>query len=149
VQTCQSVFLCKSDWVGQYVCLDCRTDKTYSFFDKMPVCHLHDAGPTLVFLSVCCAQSERRRGAAEAVWRLDKDDVSGIFVRMRQNLLALFARGGPQLRRLRDLVVDLLPPEAAGGSDGSATLAEGLASHLDPDQRLAAQRCVWFRGWTL
>lgn len=46
-------------------------------------------------------------------WRLDRDDVSSTFVKLRANVFSLFRPEDERAARLRHLVVGLAPPEAA------------------------------------
>jgi hypothetical protein len=46
-------------------------------------------------------------------WRLDRDDVSSTFVKLRFNLFSLFRPEDDRAERLRQLIVGLAPPEWA------------------------------------
>ena len=90
-------------------------------------------------------------------WRLGRDEASSTFNLMRSNLLALMAPGAGPPGRLRQLLVDLEPPQL-GGVNGTAAVSRGMAhrgggcwrrrsrprSDLRPDLR----SCVWFQ-WFL
>ena len=73
--------------------------------------------------AICAAQSPPMAdrdacpidpGLRALSWRLDRDEASSTFNLMRSNLLALMAPGSGPPARLRQLLVDLEPPQLGG-----------------------------------
>lgn len=46
-------------------------------------------------------------------WRLDRDNLTSTFVKLRAAIMALFRPSCERAARLRQLIVDLAPPEFA------------------------------------
>ncbi|CAL8464813.1 g4348 [Coccomyxa elongata] len=94
---------------------------------------------------------------AQHSWRLDKDEVASVFVRLRRNLMGLFSGKSTRARRLRQLIVDLEPPltggdapEAAGPAARPAAAAGADPSDgLNAEQRRAVDRVLVARDYTL
>ncbi|KAK9824153.1 hypothetical protein WJX72_008129 [[Myrmecia] bisecta] len=77
-------------------------------------------------------------------WRVDRDDVSSIFTRMRRNLIGLFDRRHPCAAKLRQVIVDLQAPAGASSSH-TATLPPHFTTQLaalSEEQQFAVQRIV-------
>ncbi|KAK9846251.1 hypothetical protein WJX81_000082 [Elliptochloris bilobata] len=77
-------------------------------------------------------------------WRIDRDEVSSISVRLRRSLMGLFARGDAQARKLRRLVVDLQAPATVGAQQHGVDAPE-----LNPEQLRAVDRVLAMNDYTL
>ncbi|BDA50404.1 DNA replication ATP-dependent helicase/nuclease DNA2 [Coccomyxa sp. Obi] len=89
-------------------------------------------------------------------WRLDKDEVASVFVRLRRNLMGLFSGKSARARRLRQLIVDLEPPLTGSDAESAGLAARPAAATgadpsngLNAEQRRAVDRVLAARDYTL
>ncbi|KAL0046566.1 hypothetical protein WJX82_003944 [Trebouxia sp. C0006] len=85
--------------------------------------------------------------SAEVRWRIDKDEVSSIFTRMRCNLLDLMSPAAENVQQARRLIADLeLPAEPCQADEYPNRAPE---SPLNTDQQAAVNRVLSTPDYTL
>ncbi|KAL0030927.1 hypothetical protein WJX79_001622 [Trebouxia sp. C0005] len=109
--------------------------------------------PTISSISaeaVTLAVDKPLRGSmlsAEVRWRIDKDEVSSIFTRMRCNLLDLMSPAAENVQQARRLIADLEVPAQPGWADAYPNRAPELP--LNIDQQAAVNRVLSTPNYTL
>lgn len=92
-------------------------------------------------------------------WRLDRDDISSTYTKLRANLFALFSPESERAARLRQLIIELAPPQqvpvGAEGAGAEGTGQEG-GTAVDPtpagmnhEQHVAVRRVLRARDYAL
>eukprot|EP00192_Tetraselmis_astigmatica_P006795 CAMPEP_0117666184 /NCGR_PEP_ID=MMETSP0804-20121206/10233_1 /TAXON_ID=1074897 /ORGANISM="Tetraselmis astigmatica, Strain CCMP880" /LENGTH=730 /DNA_ID=CAMNT_0005473697 /DNA_START=494 /DNA_END=2688 /DNA_ORIENTATION=+ len=89
------------------------------------------------------AEAAAAISGGRGVWRIDGDNSLSMAATLRGNILSLFRNASGRLPRLRQLLVDLAPPEATKAIE--EPMARYLASHtqvMNPDQVQAVRKVL-------